>query len=372
MHSAHCTLEIDLAKIRANYRIMAQLCKTAEVAAVVKANSYGLGANIVAPALQQENCKSFFVTNIEEAISLRKVLGKKSNIFVLNGVFYDEVEEFKYYNFIPILNNIKQLEIWQKFAKHHMAIYPNSGLLPCAIHINTGMNRLGMTDKETKDIINNPALLEGLELQYIISHLSASEVADNPYNHKQLEKFKYYLSFFPKIKASLSNSSCVFLGEEYHFDLIRTGAALYGINPSESLINNPLHNPVRLTAPIIQLQELSAEDYIGYNMTFQTGRNSIIATLPLGYADGYSRAFSNYGEVFIDSYKAPIVGRVSMDLITIDVTDLPPEKVFLGQQVEIIGNNCTPDKIANIINTIGYEVLTMMGNRYKKVYKNDS
>ncbi|CAF0915360.1 unnamed protein product [Didymodactylos carnosus] len=160
--------------------------------------------------------------------------------------------------------------------------------------------------------------------------------------------------------ASGERADCVFLGEEYHFDLIRIGAALYGINPSGALLNNPLHNPVRLTAPIIQLQELSAEDYIGYNMTFKTDRNSIIATLPLGYADGYSRALSNYGEVFIDSYRAPVVGRISMDLITIDVTDLPPEKFFLGQQVEIIGNNCTPDQIANIINTIGYEVLTMM------------
>ncbi|WP_341764627.1 alanine racemase [Candidatus Tisiphia endosymbiont of Beris chalybata] len=372
MRTAHCTLEIDLAKIRANYRIMAKLCKSAEVAAVVKANSYGLGASVVAPALEQENCKSFFVANIEEAISLRQVLASGSSIYVLNGVFYEEVEWFKHYNLIPVLNNIKQLEIWQKFALRNKEICSSSNALSCTIHINTGMNRLGMTDKEIKDIVNNPRLLDGLALQYVISHLSASEVAGDPYNQQQLEKFKDYLSFFPKIKASLSNSSCAFLGEEYHFDLIRAGAALYGINPSGSLMNHSLHNPVRLTAPIIHLQELSAEDYIGYNMTFKTGRNSMIATLPLGYADGYSRAFSNYGEVFIDSYRAPVVGRISMDLITIDVTDLPPEKIFLGQQVEIIGNNCTPDKIANIINTIGYEILTMMGNRYKKVYKNDS
>ncbi|XVN42327.1 MAG: alanine racemase [Candidatus Rickettsia vulgarisii] len=367
MRFSHCTLEIDLAKIRANYRIIAELCKTSEVSAVVKANSYGLGANFIAPVLEAENCQNFFVTTIDEAITLRKALTKKdSNIFVFNGVFYNDVQEFNDNNLIPVLNNLQQLEIWQEYTKSH------NKLLPCVVHINTGMNRLGMSEKDLNHIINNPELLSGLKLLYVISHLSASEVKDSHYNSQQLAKFKRYLSFLPKIKASLANSSCVFLGKEYHFDLIRPGAALYGINPLGSLFKNPMHNPVRLTAPIIQLQELSAEDYIGYNMTFKTNRKSLIATLPLGYADGYSRALSNNGEVFIGSYKAPVVGRVSMDLITVDVTDLPPDQVFLGKEVEIIGNNCTPDKIANIINTIGHEILTNVGNRYKKIYKNDS
>ncbi len=376
MRSAQCILEIDLAKIRANYRIIANLCPFSEVAAVVKANSYGLGANFVASALQKENCQNFFVTTIEEAIALRKVLSRESKIFVFNGVFYNDMQEFKENNLIPVLNNITQLKMWQNFALTNREIllastFSESQLLPCVIHVNTGMNRLGMSHSEIEHIIASPELLEGLKLEYIISHLASAEIVENPYNQEQLTRFKYHLSFFPEIKASLSNSSGVFLGKDYHFDLIRTGAALYGINPLGSLEANPMHNPIRLTAPIIQVQELTAKDYIGYNMTFKTKRNSLIATLPLGYADGYSRGFSNYGEVFIDSHRVPIVGRVSMDLITIDVTDLPPEKVFLGQEVEIIGNNCTPDKIANIINTISYEILTMMGNRYKKVYTND-
>ncbi|MCC8418000.1 MAG: alanine racemase [Rickettsia endosymbiont of Bryobia graminum] len=366
MHFSHCTLEIDLAKIRANYRIISELCQNSEVSAVVKANSYGLGANFIAPALETENCRNFFVTTIDEAIALRKVLTKKdSNIFVFNGVFYNDIQEFNNNNLIPIINNLQQLEIWQGYAKSY------SKLLPCAIHIDTGMNRLGMSEKNLNYIIDNPELLSGLKLLYIISHLSESEIKESPYNLQQLLKFKHYLSFFPKIKASLANSSCVFLGKEYHFDLIRPGAALYGINPLGNSFENPMHNPVRLIAPIIQLQELLAEDYIGYNMTFKTTRKSLIATLPLGYADGYFRALSNNGEVFIDSYKCPVVGRVSMDLITIDVTDLPPGQVFLGKEVEIIGNNCTPDKISNIINTISYEILTNIGNRYKKIYKND-
>lgn len=367
MRFGHCTLEVDLTKIRANYRIISELCKNSKVSAVVKANSYGLGASYIAPALEMENCQNFFVTTIDEAIALRKVLIKKdSNIFVFNGVFYNDVEEFNDNNLIPVINNLQQLEIWREYARSRVK------LLPYALHLNTGMNRLGMSEKDLNHIIDNRELLSGIKLLYVISHLSASEIKESLYNSQQLLKFENYLSFFPKIKASLANSSCVFLGKEYHFDLIRPGAALYGINPSGDSSKNPMHNPVRLTAPIIQLQELSAEDYIGYNMTFKTNRKSLIATLPLGYADGYFRSLSNNGEVFIDSYKAPVIGRVSMDLITIDVTDLPPDRVFLGKEVEIIGNNCTPDKIASIINTIGYEILTNIGNRYKKIYKNDS
>ncbi len=364
MNEAKCVLEIDLAKIRSNYRTLSDICNTAEVAAVVKANSYGLGADIIAPSLQNDGCKSFFVASMEEGIAMRKVLGNAANIFVLNGIFYNDTGEFLYYDLIPVLNNLKQVEIWQECA------LSNGKPLKCIIHIDTGMNRLGMSAKEVQSILDNPDLLLGLEVQYIASHLSASEIADSPYNHEQLKMFKNYLNAFPKAKASLANSSTIFLGPQYHFDLARPGAALYGINPLVGM-ENPMQNPVRLIAPIIQLQELLPENYIGYNMTYKTERKSIIATLPLGYADGYPRALSNRGEVYIDKYKAPIVGRISMDLLTIDVTDLPPEKIFLGQEVEIIGNYCTPDKIANIIDTIGYEILTMLGNRYKKVYKND-
>jgi alanine racemase len=365
MKEAKCVLEIDLAKIRFNYSFLSNICKKSEVAAVVKANSYGLGANVIAPTLQDVGCKIFFVASIEEGIGLREVLGKSASIFVFNGVFYNDTEALQHYGLIPVLNNLKQVEIWQECA------LSSGNKLECLIHIDTGMNRLGMSAKEIQTILTNPGLLSGLEIKYIVSHLSASEIADNPHNDKQLRLFKHYLNAFPKGKASLANSSSIFLGPQYHFDLTRPGAALYGISPLAYGKENPMQNPVRLVAPIIQLQELSPENYIGYNMTFETKRTSMIATLPLGYADGYPRSLSNKGEVYIGKYRAPIVGRISMDLITIDVTDLPPEEIFLGQEVEIIGNNCTPDKIANIIGTIGYEILTMLGNRYKKVYKND-
>ncbi|HJD55663.1 MAG TPA: alanine racemase [Rickettsia endosymbiont of Pyrocoelia pectoralis] len=399
-----CTLEINLSTIKDNYRLLKDICKTrplrkiayrdkfegdtslqtaaytnvredsstgstyklpleveflkrstAMAGAAVKADGYGLGAIEVAKALIEEDCRYFFVASSDEGISLRNAIGSNIDILVLNGVFEHDALELMEYNLTPVLNNLKQIEIWQKF----------SGLeektLPCYLHFNTGINRLGLNHNEIEQLINNPDLLKGLNVEYIISHLSASEDAENSYNLEQLTKFKAYLNYFPKIKASLANSSGIFLGADYHFDLVRPGAALYGLNPLTQ-------NPITLTAPIIHIQNLTEDNHIGYNMTFKTKRDSVIATLPLGYADGFSRNFSNQGQVFINGRSVPIIGRVSMDLVNIDVTDLPSSDIFLGQKVEIIGNHCTPDKIAGIINTIGYEILTSLGKRYKRIY----
>lgn len=357
-----CTLEINLATIKANYQLLQNICKTTKVGAAVKADGYGLGAVEISKALQEENCKHFFVASSKEGINLRKTIGKEVNILVLNGVFENDALDLIEYNLMPVLNNLDQIEIWQKFSNI------KQNILPCYLHFNTGINRFGLTHDEINQLINNSDLLKGLNVKYIISHLSASEDNNNPYNLEQLNKFKTYLQYFPKVKASFANSGGIFLGQDYHFDLARPGAALYGLNPLGNSKANPMQNPVTLKAPIIHLQHLTLGSHIGYNMSFTTKRNSVIATLPLGYADGFNRNFSNQGEVFIKGHKALVIGRVSMDLINIDVTDLPSSDIFLGQEVEIIGNNCTPDKIASIIDTIGYEILTSLGNRYKRVY----
>jgi len=399
-----CTLEINLTAIKANYRLLKDICEKSLVGAAVKANAYGLGAEQISKALLEENCRHFFVASSEEGVNLRKAIGNDANILVLNGVFENDALDLTEYNLIPVLNNLKQIEIWQKFSN------VKEKILPCYLHFNTGINRLGLSSNEIEQLINNRALLQGLDLQYIISHLAASEESNNPYNLEQLNRFKTYLRYFPNAKASLANSGGIFLGQDYHFDLARPGAALYGLNSLIDLSHNlsykeefegntarstaayksvredastgltyklpleggyarGLQNPVTLKAPIIHLQNLTLDSHIGYNMSFTTKRDSIIATLPFGYADGFSRSFSNQGEVFINGRKAPIVGRVSMDFVNIDVTDLPPSDIFLGQEVEIIGNYCTPDKIASIIGTIGYEILTSLGNRYKRIYK---
>ena len=365
MHYSQCILEIDLSKIRANYKILSNICKNSEVASVVKANAYGLGIDKITKALEQENCKSFFVASTEEAINLRKIVDSSANIFVLNGVFYNDVNEFEKHNLIPVLNHLGQVELWTDFTKKL------AKKLPSALHIDTGLNRLGMPDLEIQTLINRPQLLELLSLEYIMSHLSSSTESDNPYNLEQLKRFKYYLQYFPNTKASLSNSNGIFLGTDYQFDLVRSGASLYGINGSKP--NIIMHNVLKLTAPIIQLKTIASNSHVGYNMSFTTKNDTIVATLPIGYADGYSRIFSNCGEVFIDGHIAPIIGKISMDLITIDVTDVPSHKIFLGQKVEIINDYFTIDKIASIIGTIGYEILTLLhGPRFKRIYKNDT
>ena len=397
-----CTLEINLSAIKNNYLLLQDICKTSLVGAAVKANGYGLGSVQIAQALIEENCRHFFVASSEEGVNLRKALGLDIDILVLNGVFEHDALELIEYNLTPVLNNLKQIEIWQKLSNL------KNRLLPCYLHFNTGINRLGLSSDEIERLINDRDLLRGLDLQYIISHLAISEAIDNPYNLEQLNRFKAYLQYFPNIKASLANSGGIFLGQDYHFDLARPGAALYGLNSLIYLSRNPsykdefkgnaarrtvvyenvredassgfyklplegsyargLQNPVTLKAPIIHLQNLTLDSHIGYNMTFTTKRDSVIATLPLGYADGFSRNFSNQGKVFINGRSVPIVGQVSMDLINIDVTDLPPSEIFLGQEAEIIGDYCTPDKIASVIGAIGYEVLTSLGSRYKRKY----
>lgn len=364
---SQCTLEIDLAKIRANYQILVKCCQItslAKVGAVVKANSYGLGAHHIAKLLQQEGCQHFFVASIDEGIELRTTLNNQASILVLNGVFDHQAAEFVRYNLTPVLNHLGQVKIWQEFAELHRQ------KLPGLLHINTGMNRLGMPDQEITKLINRPDILQAIDWQYIMSHLSASEESTNPYNVAQLKKFTSYLKYFPKVKASLANSSSMFLGAEYHFDLIRSGAALYGLNPTPTKAN-PMHQPIKLTAPIIQIQELPVGSAVGYNMTFTAQRPTIIATLPIGYADGYARVHSPGAEMFIDGYRVPVVGRISMDLVTIDVTDLPLEKIFLGQAVGIINEYCTIDKIASISRMLSYEILMILNSsRYNKVYKN--
>lgn len=363
METATCILEIDLLKIQQNYQILTGICNNSDVAAVVKADAYGLGAIEIAQALQQKGCTDFFVAHIEEGIKLRNVLDNKTNIYVLNGSFKDDTKNYYQFSLTPILNNLEQIEIWQQHCTHL------NKRIPCVIHINTGMNRMGIDILESSQLDQILHLVKQLDIKFIMSHLAASEDYNNIYNTIQLEKFKKSASFFPDIKASFANSSGIFLGNPYHFDIVRPGIALYGGNPTPNKIN-PMYNAIKLTAPIIQLRKLAPESFIGYNMTFTANRDMLIATLPIGYADGYSRGFSNCGEVYIDGHKARVVGRVSMDFITIDVTDIPSDKIFLGANVEIIGDNCTIDKMADIIGTISYDVITQLGNRYKRIYKN--
>ncbi len=363
MHSK-CRLEIDLGKIQQNYRTLQGLCSPKTlVGAAIKANAYGLGAKHVAPALSNVGCTNFFVARLDEGLELRQLdLIPDANIFVLDGVSSPaEAEILLHHNLLPVLNHLGQVQIWHDLATQLQK------RLPCALHINTGMHRLAMPLAEFKQLTAQTETLAALDIKYILSHLAASEDLSTDYNKKQLNLFKECLQDFPYVKASLANSAGIFLGTEYHFDLVRPGIALYGVNPTPYQ-PSPVQSVIRLKAPIIQLQSVPASCSVGYNMTYTTMRDSIIATLPIGYADGYPRQLSNKGFVVIGGHKAPIAGRVSMDLVTVDVTDIPSSAIFLGQYAEIIGDSCTTQQVAESSATIGYEILTQLGSRYNRIY----
>lgn len=363
MDESNCTLQIDTNIIRANYMELKKASGSAEVSAVVKSNSYGLGALDIAPILQEDGCSHFFVASCDEGVHLRKELGNEVNIYVLKGIFKSEISAFLEHNLTPVLNHVTQVEIWQD-----QAVRLNKRL-PCILHFDTGMHRLGMPESEIEELSIATDMYK-LDILYIMSHLIASEEKDNELNKTQLERFKKYTRKFEGIKRSFANSSGIFLGEDYHFDLTRPGAALYGINPTPYLEKSKIKNPIKLFAPIIQVHSLPQGESVGYNATYKntSDRSCPIATIPIGYADGFPRWFSNKGEVYINGYKAPIIGRVSMDFVTIDVSGVPQEEVYLGAPIEIIGDNATPDKLAKILETNSYEVLTMLGDRYKKIY----
>ena len=352
------TLTIDLGAIGNNYLLLKNKITPAICGAVVKADSYGLGADIVSSHLYDLGCNDFFVANIEEALSLRKSLNTKANIYVFGGIREKQEDIFIHNNIIPVLNTEYEIYIWNKFTV-------NLDYKPKAvIHIDTGMNRLGI---KFEYAINNINLFQSINIDFFITHMACADDVESEYNKIQLDKFSQFKELFPDKKFSLANSSSIFLGADYHFDIARPGSALYGVNPTPHK-DNPMHNVINLDSKIIQINSYKKGEYIGYSSSYKLNHDSVIATIPIGYADGYLRSLSNNSYVYINGNKAPLVGRVSMDLITIDITNISKEFQQVGQVVEIIGNNITVDDLANQAGTIGYEILTSLGSRFKRSY----
>lgn len=363
MISSEPILHIDLEVIKNNYKTLCNKCNNVEVGASVKADCYGLGMNFITPILKDNGCKNFFVATYKEAVNLRKTLGEEVNIFVFYGVFAEECDIFYQYKLIPILNHLNQVQLWYKYAKKI------GKKLPYILHINTGMYRLGMLETELEKFNVND-YSDYLNIFYIMSHLSSAEDIGSNSNNEQLQKFIGLTDRFKGIKRSFANSSGIFLGKEYHFDLVRPGGAIYGINPTPYLNKSGIINPVTLSVPIIQLAELPPGHSIGYNGIYKnTDRaKKTIATIALGYADGFLRGFSNKAKFKIDGFEAKVLGRVSMDLTVLDVSNVPRENIYEGRYIDIINKNHTPDDIAKIIDTNSYEIITILGSRFKRVY----
>jgi alanine racemase len=357
-------LTIDLDAISANYR---QLCKQAPgatTAGVVKANAYGLGLDKVAPVLFDAGCQVFFVATANEGIQLRGLL-PEAEINVLNGAPSGLEALFHEHNLIPVLNSLEAVGLWRAFC------VAQGQPLPAALQLDTGMARLGLSPNEVDGLAKDTGQLAGFELRTILSHLACASDAEHPLNEEQLLAFKSALDRLPAAKASFAASSGIFLGPQYHFDLVRPGGALYGLCPLTSMPNprpNPMAQVVRLQGKILQVRDVDTPQTVGYGATHRVTGPSRIATVAAGYADGFLRSLGNFGCGYLGGVRTPIVGRVSMDLITLDVTDIPGEQAHIGALVDLIGPDNPLDQVADTAGTIGYELLTLLGSRYHRIY----
>ena len=356
------SLEINLRAIISNWHNLARR-HGASTGAAVKADAYGLGAAAVAPALLAAGCRHFFVAHLDEALALRPVL-PGAWIAVLNGAAPGSESDFICHDLRPVLNGLDDLSRWQAFSRNR------GRRLPAVLHIDTGMARLGLDRHEYAALLAEPERLDGVALDYVMTHLIAAEQPDAPENAMQASRFAAIRRDFPGIPLSFANSAGIFLGERFKSDLARPGYALYGGNPTPGL-PNPMRNVVRLTAPVLQVREIASGDPVGYNATWRASRPTRIATVGIGYADGLPRSLSSATCAFLegtdfDEQPIPLVGRVSMDLITFDITDFPA--ISPGTRLELLGATRGIDALAHDAGASGYEILTSLGRRYQRAY----
>lgn len=347
----------------ANWQILADRAAPAACAAVVKADGYGLGAAAVARRLHRAGCRTFFVALPHEATVVREAVGNQSIVGVLGGYFAEVAALYRTHRLTPVLSTPGQVTTWS--ARN------NGPDLPAYIHVDTGMNRLGLTPDEWRALCASGDTIAGLSLAGLISHLACADEPGHPQNAAQLAAFSAARTMAPvPLPACFANSSGVFLGPDYHFDMVRPGVALYGINPTPGKAN-PMRPTVRLRGRILQVRHIDRAEAVGYGASFVASSARKLATVAVGYADGLHRALSNRGRVACHSCLAPIVGRVSMDMITIDISDISHEPVQPGDCVDIIGPHYDVDALAEDAGTIGYEILTSLGRRYQRRYHGD-
>ncbi len=350
----HPTLEVNLAAIVRNYMRLCAEGGGRRCAAVVKANAYGLGVERIAPALYEAGCREFFVATLDEGVILGKVLVTSSlqpaTIYAFHGCREGQVKDFLAHAIIPVLNDIPQLEYWRDAGKY-------------ALHIDTGMCRLGVSFNEL-DVLQ-PATGN---LQLILSHLACANDPAHPKNAEQLALFKVVVQRFEGVDASLANSSGIFLGKAYHFDLLRPGCSLYGISPNISL-PNPVENAVTLSAPVLQYRIVDKDHTtVGYSAAAEVNKGTVLATVEVGYADGFLRALGNKACGYASGVRVPLVGRVSMDMVSMDVTAVPEHLRTPELRITFIGEEQPVDVIAKTAGTIGYEIFTRLGARVQRVY----
>lgn len=353
-------LTIDLDAIRRNYRTLCETVAPARTAGVVKADAYGLGARQVSEALYQAGCRDFFTAHLSEALALRPLLGHDATLYVLNGLLPGNEPACAEAGIIPVMNSSEQLQRWSLTAR------ALGKRLPAVLQFDTGMSRLGLPPQE-RSLVKSLLAESGLDIRFIMSHLASADETDSGQNGEQLVEMKRIAADFPDYSVCFANSSGVFLGKTYHHLMARPGIAVYGGNPTPGAAN-PMEPVVGLKIAVVQTRTVPAGAKVGYGAAYVAGREMRLATLAAGYADGLPRSLSDRGAVYFGNMRLPIVGRVSMDSMTVDISALPEGTIALGTLLEVIGPHQTLDDLAQAAGTISYEVLTSLGQRYRREY----
>jgi alanine racemase len=358
-------LTVDLAALEANWRALMRRVTPAECAAVVKADGYGCGLEPVAARLSRAGCKTFFVADLDEARRARR-LASESVIYVLNGLMPGTAPAFADIRARPVIGSLVELAEWDAFCS------ANQWRGGAALHVDTGMNRLGISTNEAAALA--PRIrAESHGITLLMSHLACAEMPEHPLNQRQIAAFREVRIFYRGIPSSLANSSGIFLGSPAHCDIVRPGVALYGVNPTPGR-GNPMRAVVELQARILQVRTVAHGETVGYDATWTAKRTTRLAVAAVGYADGYMRSASASDErpgtdAIVAGQRCPLAGRVSMDLIAVDITDLPDNAARRGDLVTLIGDGISVDDVASVAGTIGYEVLTSLGRRYHRAYR---
>ncbi|GBD42498.1 Alanine racemase, biosynthetic [bacterium HR39] len=357
---ARARLEVDLDALAANWHLLARTARRAETAAVVKADAYGLGMAPVASRLWREGCRTFFVAVPDEGVALRRLL-PQARILVLSGVGRGEEEAFLDHALVPVLNDPGELGLWRRLARRLERV------LPAALHVDTGMNRLGFRPSDFAALDHED--LAGLALRLVISHLACADEPDHPLNARQLQAFRRLAARFPAVPRSLAASAGILLGPDFHFELVRPGLALYGASPLSSGARPVLRPVVRLVAPVLQLRTIDEPGTVGYGATHAVEPGARIAIVALGYADGFPRqAGGGRASVRVAGVSCPVVGRVSMDTLAVDVSALPGDAVRPGSEVEVLAGPGAVEALADAAGTAAYEILTRLGSRFARRY----
>jgi alanine racemase len=360
-------LTIDLDAVVGNWRELARRAAPAQCAAVVKADAYGCGVEPVTAALAKAGCDTFFVAQLAEGRAVRAT-ARDAAVYVLNGLAPESAAAHAACDLRPVLGSVAEIREWQDFVR------ATRWHGPAALHVDTGMNRLGLTFEEAERLAASADALPRLSL--VMSHFACAEMPDHPLNAKQIAAFQRVRALFPGVEGSLANSSGIFLGPDAHHDLVRPGVALYGGNPILPHLN-PMRPVAHVQGRIVQVREAATGATVGYGATWTARRPSRVAIVSIGYADGILRATSpdpgkEGARAIVSGHPCPFVGKVSMDLIAIDVTDVPHDRPRRGSWATLLGDEITVDDLAAHAGTVSYEILTSLGRRYRRVYRGGS